>query len=452
MKIIIVGVGKVGRLLVDYLTKENHEVIIIDTNEDIINELVDTFDVIGVVGNGASFDCLNDAKANNADLLIAVTELDELNILSCLVGRKYGIKHTIARVRNPEYSNQAFFLNQELGLNLVVNPELEAANEISRMLRFPSADNIETFANGRAEIICLHIKDNSPLCNLNLIEIKHKYKFNFLICAIEREGKALIPEGKSIIKENDIIHLTGPKKEITLFFKEIGIFKNKTKNVMLIGGGKLSFYLAKQLLDNNLRVKIFEIDPNRCKELKEALPNATIVIGDGSNQDLLYEEGITNTDALVALTGFDEENIILGLYAKRLNIPKIITKVNKFSYLDILQSLGLTSSISPKFVTANHILSYARSIQNTLDSKVETVYKLANGLVEFLEFLITNESEVTNIKLKDLKLNDNILIACIIRKNNLIIPNGNSYIMPHDRVILATTNSNINDIMDILKR
>lgn len=446
MKIIIVGMGKVGSTLCEFLEKENHEIVIIDSNPAFVEDAVNRFDVSGVVGSGANSDILIEAGAKKADIIIATTELDEVNILACLFGKKYGIKYAIARVRNPEYSNQTKFFNEELGLDMIINPEYEAANEISRILRLPSAENIETFANNRVEIVGVKLKEDSLLINKSLSELRNTLKTKFLVCAVERYGIAIIPKGKFTLKAGDTIYVTGSKSEILNFFKELGIFKNRAKNIMIVGGGMISYYLARQLLETNCKVKIVEIDKERCYELKELLPNANIVLGDGSDKELLIEEGIHEADAFVTLTGLDEENIILSLYAQHQNISKVITKITKISYYDILSTLNLSSTISPKLITANNILRYIRSLQNAIDSRVETLYKLINNQVEALEFLITQENEITNKKLKDLKLKEDLLVAIIIRGSKIIIPNGDDMIMPQDRVIIVTTNQNINDL------
>lgn len=450
MKIVIVGVGKVGTTLCEVLVKEHHNITIIDNNQKVVEELITKFDVSGIVGNGSNLDILKEAEISKADIIIATTELDELNILTSALGKKYGAKYAIARIRNPEYAAQTDFFNEELGIDLVINPELEAANEMLRILRFPSAESIDVFANNRVEIVGVKIKEDSELLNYNLEELRKKYKIKFLICAVERNKEAIIPNGKFEFQANDTIFFTSSNLEMVKLFKELGIYKNRARNIMIAGGGVISYYLAKQLLEVYSKVKIVELDSARCYELKELLPSASIVHGDASNIDLLNEEGFKDIDAFVTLTGFDEENIILSLYAKNANISKIITKINKFSYYDILSSLDLTSVISPKLLTANIILRYIRSLENVLNFKVETLHKFINNQVEALEFLITEESELTNVKLKDLTLKDSILIALIFRKNQIIIPTGEDVILPQDRIIVVTNKHNLYNL-EILK-
>lgn len=451
MRILIVGAGKVGSTLCDFLEKEGHEIVIIDSNQSVVEDILNKYDVSGIVGSGANHDILIEAGARKADVIIATTELDEVNILACLFGKRCGIKYTIARVRNPEYSNQTKFFNEELNLDMVINPEYESANEISRILRLPSAENIETFANNRVELVGIKLKEDSLIINHSLSEIRNKLKTKFLVCAVERDGIAIIPKGRFILQTEDIVYVTGSKGEILNLFKELGIFKNRAKKITLIGGGVISYYLAKQLIDSNCKVKIIEIDRDRCYELKQLLPNASIIEGDASDRELLLEEGINETDAFITLTGLDEENIILSLYAKHQNVSKVITKINKISYYDILSNLNLSSIISPKIITANNILRYIRSLQNAYQSRVETLYKLINNQVEALEFLITQDGPITNIQLKDLNLKDDLLIAVIIRGTKIIIPTGDDLIMPQDRVIIVTTNQNINDFEMIIQ-
>lgn len=323
MKIIIVGVGKVGSTLCDLLEKENHDIVIIDSNPKLVEDVINKYDVSGIVGSGANSDILIEAGAKKADMIIATTEQDEINILSCLFGKRYGIKYAIARVRNPEYSSQTKFFNDELSLDMIINPEFEAAMEISRILRLPSAENIETFANNRVELVGIKLKKDSLIINKSLIDLRNKLKAKFLICAVERDGQAIIPKGKFILEANDIIYVTGSKGEILNLFKELNIFKNRAKKIMIVGGGVLSYYLAKQLIDSNCKVKIIEIDRDRCYELKELLPEADIITGDGSDKELLLEEGIKDFDAFVTLTGLDEENIILSLFAQFQNVSKV---------------------------------------------------------------------------------------------------------------------------------
>lgn len=443
MKIIIVGVGKVGSTLCDFLSNENHDVVIVDTNAKIVEETINKYDVSGVVGSGTNIEVLLEAGVKGADMIIATTEFDELNILTCLIGKQQGVRHTIARVRNPEYSTQTKFMSEDLKLDLIINPELEAANEISRVLRFPSAESVELFAKNRIEIVGFKLPKNSKMVNSSLEEIRKQTKTNFLIVAVERKQKAIIPTGKFKLEENDIIYVTGAKGDILNLAKEMGIYKDRAKKIMIIGGSVITYYLAKQLIRTNTNVKIVEMDRDRCVELKQLLPQATIIQGDGTDKDLLIEEGINDVDAFVTLTGLDEENIILSLFAKNEGVHKVITKINNLSYYNILASLNLSSIISPKLITAYNILRYIRSLQNAIELSVENIYKLINNQVEAVEFLVKNDNDITNIPIKELNLKPDILIAVIIRGTNIIFPSGDDMILPNDRVIIISTNQNI---------
>lgn len=451
MRIIIVGVGKIGSTITNFLAKENHDITVIDTNHSLVQNIIDIYDVKGIIGNGASYEVLVDANAQKADLLIATTASDELNILSCLISKKMGTKYTISRVRNPEYSNQLDFIHKELGINLIVNPELETANEIFQLLRFPSALKIESFTSGQVEIAEMNVEENSPLIGKTLSQIRKELEINFLISIVERKQKAYIPDGNFILKPNDKIYVNAANYEIINFFKKVGNIINKVKTVMIIGGSKISYYLAKQLIHKGIKVKIIEKDKQRCGHLCNLLPEVDIVHGEGSDQTLLIEEGIEKVDSLVTLTGFDEDNIIISLFAKTIEVPKIITKVNRYNLSNILQKLNLESIITPKEVTANQIIRFVRSIDNTLESEVKTLYKLVNNQVEAMEFYISESTKYTGIQIKDLKIKPNTLISCIIRDNKVIIPSGLDTLEPKDSVIIVTTNKYIYNLEDIFQ-
>jgi trk system potassium uptake protein TrkA len=451
VRILIVGVGKIGSTITAYLSHENHDITIIDTNSNIIQETVNSYDVSGIIGNGASSEILFEAGAKKADLLIASTSSDEVNILSCLVAKKFGVKYTIARVRNPEYSKQIDFIHKELDINMIVNPELETAKEISRILRFPSALRIETFGNGRVEIAEMMIVKNSPLIGKSLVELREDLNVNFLICIVDRDGKAYIPDGNFILEKYDKIYVNAASHELTKFFKKAGNLKTKVRSIMIIGGGIISFYLAKILIDSGVKVKIIELDKKRCQHLSELLPEVEIICGEGSDQTLLIEEGIKNVESLITLTGLDEENIIISLFAKTIPVPKIITKINRYNLISILKSINLDSIITPKEVTAYHMIRYVRSLGNALESEVKTLYKLVNNQVEAQEFYIAETTKFTGIKFKDLKIKKDVLVASIIRKNKVIIPSGQDYMGLGDSVIIVTTNKYIHDLEDILE-
>lgn len=449
MKITIIGVGKVGKVVTEYLANEGHDIVIIDTDAELIEECVNIYDVKGVVGNGASFDIQLEAEVDKSDILIATTGSDELNILCSLVAKKNNVKHSIIRVRNPEYSKQMEFMHKELGVDLVVNPELEAANEIFKLLKYPSSSKINYFANELAEIVELQLTKDSLLVGKPLYQLHNVFGIKFLVSIVEREGKVYIPSGSFVLEEDDKVYITASHDDINDLFKKLKIFKQSSRKVMIIGGGKISYYLANQLVNNKIKVKIIEFDKNICVELSDQLPEAEIVYGDGSDQKLLIEEGLADVDAFVSLTGFDEENIIMSLFAETLNVPKVITKTNHHSYSNILEKVGLGSAVSPKFTTALKISRYVRSLGNKV-TQVRNLYKLVNDEIEVAEFYITNTCSFTNKTFKELEFKPNVLIACIVRDNHVIIPTGVDYLLPEDSVVVVTTIKHLKDFQDVL--
>lgn len=450
MYIIIVGGGKVGLTLTEHLCEEGHDIVLIDNLSSVVDYAVNTFDVMGVCGNGASCSVLSEAGAEKAYLIIS-TASDELNILSCMIARKMGTRHCIARVRNPDYAQQLVFMRDELGLSMMVNPEFDAANEISRMIRFPGAIKIDSFAKGRVDLVEFSVNEQTALNGLPLHQLYETYRAKILVCAVQRLGEVFIPDGNFVLKFGDKIHLTGTHSEIASFFRAVGIFKNRIRNVMLIGGGKIAFYLTRQLTEMGMRVKIIEQNEAACIMLSEALPKADIIHGDGTDQTVLIEEGLEKMDACVTLTGIDEENILISMYASMKKVDKVITKVNRMQLLGILGSLGNESIVSPKAITANIILQYIRAKQNTDGSSIKTLYKMVEGKVEALEFIVNKNSRTIGISLKELRLKRNLLVACIIRGTKVIIPNGNDKFQPNDSVIIVTSNQHLHDFEDILE-
>jgi len=450
MRIIIVGCGKVGRTITEQLSQEGHDVAIIDTDSIVIHDITNNFDVMGVVGNGASYTVQREAGIDEADLLIAVTGSDELNLLCCLFARKAGNCSTIARVRNPMYNNEINFIKGELGLSMVINPEYAAATEIARLLRFPSAIKIDTFAKGRVELMKFIIPEGSTLHDTSLIDLARRVKSDILVCAVERKDEVVIPNGNFVLKEKDMITLVASPTNARDFFNEIGVETHQVKNTMIVGGGTVAYYLAAQLLTMGIDVKIVEQDKKRCEELSELLPKAVIINGDATNQDVLMEEGISHCESFVSLTGIDEGNIFLSLFAKSVSKAKVITKVNRISFDEIINTFNLGSLIYPKFITSEYIIQYVRAMQNSIGSNVETLYRIIENKVEALEFLINEDAPVVGIQLEDLKIKDNILIACINRGGKIMIPNGRSEIRVGDTVIIVTTQKGLQDIKDIL--
>ena len=451
MKIIVIGKGKVGAKLSEQLVKEGYDVVVIDRNSDAL-ESANNSDIICIEGNGAEYGVQMEAGISEADLVIACTSSDEINMLCCLLAKKHGAKRTIARVRNPEYYEQLPHIQEELGLSMAINPERAAAAVISRVLLFPVANNVEPLAKGRVELIEFHVEGGNPLIGKALSEINRAYGFRLLICAIQRDNHIFIPTGVDILQTGDRIHMVASHKEIQKFFEQIDLFRSSVKRVMIAGGGRISYYLAKTLLQQKIQVKIIEQNMERCRSLCETLPKAVIIHGDATNEDLLGEEGIENMDAFVAVTGLDEVNIILSIYARSKKVSKIITKVTQISFTDMLDGMGIESIISPKAVTANIILRYVRSLAASANSNsVESLIRLLDGNVEALEFHVKKKVSFLNIPLKDLSVKKGFLVACIVRKNEVIIPGGNDSIQMDDSVIVVTTHPHVQDLQDMVR-
>ena len=451
MNIIIVGCGKVGSTLAKQLSKEGHDISIIDINDKVVEEFSNSHDVMGIVGNGAAYSIQKSAGIEKAHLLIAVTGSDELNLLCCLIARKAGNCETIAKVRNPIYYKEIGFIKEELGLSMVINPDYEAASEIARILRFPSAIDINVFNKGSVELLSFKLEKGSILHDMKVQEIRAKLKFDILVCMVERGEEVIIPNGEFILKENDIISIIAPHKKATEFFVKIGMIKNPVKNSMLIGGGDISYYLAKRLIKYGIDVTLVEKDEKRCEELSELIPEAMIIHGDGTDKDLLMEEGITHAESFASLTGLDEQNVLLSLHANNNMNGKIITKVNRITFDELSNNLNLGSIIYPKFTTMRYILKYVRAMNNSIGSNVETLYKIKNDKAEALEFYVNENSKLVGIPLEKLKLKDNLIICYIKRKGEIITPNGQDCIKKGDYVIVVTTNVGLQDLSDILR-
>nr|WP_294491942.1 Trk system potassium transporter TrkA [uncultured Mediterraneibacter sp.] len=451
MKIVIIGDGKVGYKLAKQLSVENYDVVMIDSNEKKLKYAVDRLDIACVTGDAADARVQKEADVPHADLVIACTSADECNMLSCLIARRLGAKHTIARVRNPIYFNQIGLLKEDLHLSMAVNPERIVADEISRLLLFPDASKIETFVKGRVELVEFPIQKESRLVDMSLADMYEKFQIKLLVCAVEHCGDVLIPDGDYVIRQGDKLHIAVSHQEMERFFKLLGKHKAKIRKVIICGGGRVAYYLAVQLCAIGMQVKIIERDVSRCEELCELLPKATIINGDATDHDLLLEEGIEDADAFVALTGMDEENIITSLFAKSQGSAKIITKVNEDRRALMVEDFGIDSIVSAKTATADAILSYVRARKNSQGSaNIETLYQLVDEKVEALEFIIKSETGYTGIPLKNLTLKSNNLIACIARKREIIIPGGDDCMEAGDSVIVVTMEKHIEDIEDIL--
>ena len=385
MKIVVIGCGTIGKTVIKHVSKEGHSIIAIDDDKKVIEELIEKFDILGIVGNGASLDIQEEARTKDADLVVAVTSSDETNILACLVAKRLGAKSTIARVRNPEYLRQTEIMKEDLGLTMIVNPEQETADEIVNLIDLPSLLKVEHFARGKVMLVEILVEENSKLIDETLITLAKKINTKFLICAVQRGNEVIIPNGNFKIEKGDRISVTADTQLIAELLKEMNLISEPLKNILIIGGGKIAYYLAKTLISKKYKVKLIENNEERAVELAESLPKATIICGDGTDHDLLVEEGIETTDSCIALTNIDEENIIISMYAKKLKLPKVIAKIKRSSFLGMLNDLGIVNAVSPQDIVASKIVSYIRAISNKKGSNVLTLYKLVNNQVEALE-------------------------------------------------------------------
>ncbi|MBR6160023.1 MAG: Trk system potassium transporter TrkA [Lachnospiraceae bacterium] len=451
MKIIIVGCGKVGSTLAEHLDQEGHDITIIDRHWERLKYLSDRLDVIGVEGNGASISIQREAGVKDSDILIATTNSDELNLLCCLIARKAGNCQTIARIRDPEYYNEMRYIRDELNLSMVINPEQAAAAEIARIIKFPSAMKIDNFARGRAELIKISIPEGSTLDGLRLSEMESKLKCKVLICTVERGDDLLIPHGDFMIKAGDIVSFIAPHSVALSFFKASGAgISGSIRSIILVGGGMMSYYVAKRLEETKISVKIIEQDFDRCQKLSDMLPQAIIINGDGTDPKLLDEEGLSVVDAVGNFTGIDEENILLALYEKDCSKAKLITKINRITFEEVIAGLNIGSIINPNSITSDNIVSFVRALNNSKGSNVETLYKIAKGRAEALEFRVNEESKVVGKPLMELNLKPNIIIACITKGNKVITPDGQSVIEKGDSVVIVSAERGLNDLEDIL--
>lgn len=452
MKIIIIGCGKVGRTLAQQLSEEQHDIVLVDTNAEKLQEVTEEIDAMTLVGNGASIGVQKEAGVEDADMLIAITNSDELNLLCCLIAKKVSKCETVARVRNPIYSEEINFIKERLGVSMSLNPELATVTEMARLLRFPSAIQIDTFAKGRVELLKFKVKPEFDMDGLAVSGLADKFKCDILICGVERDGEVTIPGGDFILKDNDLVSIVASPTNSAAFFKKIGLGTNQVKNALIVGGGTLGYYLAKQLLSMKIRVRIVEKDAKRCEELSELLPEAVIINGDGTDKKLLLQSGLEAAEAFITLTNIDEENIFLALYAKDQSHAKLITKVNRFAFDNIIEKLDLGSVIYPKYITADYILQYVRAMQNSIGSNVETLYQILDNQAEALEFSIREDGPVVGVPLMDLALKKNLLVACINHNGRIIIPRGHDQIQVGDTVIIVTTEKGLQDINDILRK
>ena len=456
MKVVIVGGGKVGELLCADFSNIFKEVTIIDTNELRVEKLVETYDINGILGNGANYEVLTRADSAEADMFISVTASDEINMICCIAAKQMGAKYTIARIRNPEYSKTKEFLRESLGIDLMVNPEYEAAKQISHMLKYPTAIKVESFFGGKFNILEVIINSNSILNGVSLIDSKKIIDFPSLVCLVERQGEVFVPRGNYVFNVGDKVHITAANKNLKKFYKLLGNQDNMEKKItssLVIGGGKIAYYLVEFLQIANFYVKVIEIDKNKAIALSETFPDIDVIWADGSDRDTLIEEGIQTFDSCISLTGFDEENIIINLYADKLGIKKTVAKVNRASLKQIAEDIGQYSYITPKEIVGNIITKYTKSLQCSKHSDIENFYRIANNQAEVIEFKITNNSaKILGTKLKDLAINPNMLIAFIIRNNKQIFPNGDDEIKLDDNVVVVSYKHKIEHIDDIISR
>ena len=450
LNIIIVGCGKVGRALVEQLSKEGHYITIIDKNPEKIQSLTNLYDIMGIVGNGASYSVQMEAGIEDADLIISVTDSDELNLLCCTVAKQVGDCSAIARVRTPDYSKEVSYLRDKLGLAMIINPELEAAKEAARILYLPTALEINSFAHGQAELIKIKVPEGNTIDGMTIAHLGRKIAPNILICAVERDGEVTIPAGDFTIQRGDIISFAASRKVAKQFLEDIGFKTNQVGNTMIIGGGKSTYYLAKLLMNMGIEVKIIESNRQKCEELSILLPKAIIINGDGTDEELLKEEGIETAESFVPLTGIDEENVMLTLYARKVSKAKVITKINRMTFKTVLNDLDLGSVIYPRYITSEAIVAYVRAKRASRGSDIETLYHIFDSKAEAIEFRIREESSVTDVCLANLSLKKNLLIAFINRNGKIIIPSGNDCIRVGDTVTIVTTHTGLKDIRDIL--
>jgi len=445
MDIIIVGCGKVGSALAEVLSDE-HNVTVIDKNENLIESVINDFDVMGIAGDCLQTDVLEEANVDKANLFIAVTASDEVNILSCLIAKKMKARHCIARVRSPEFDKQLVFMREELGISMMVNPDYNAANEIAKVMRYPAAINIESFAKGRVDLTEIRITSGSILDGVALSHLSRRMRLDILICAVQRGDELVIPNGNFVLRAGDKIHMTASHSNMVKFFKSISAAyrEKRVKKAVLIGGGRVAYHLAQQLIEMGIKVKIIEIDKERCLELSERLNKVDISCADGTDHDILEEEHVYDADAVVTLTGIDEENILLSLLAKNNGVEKVVTKVNRPSLIQLSDTLALDSIISPKTITVNQIIQYVRAKQNSLGNSVTTLYSLVNG-----RLIVRDKKEYVDVPLKKMKIRSGVLIASIVRGNELIIPKGDDCLKLNDSVVVITTNKGFNDLSDI---
>ena len=454
MRILVVGDGKIGHTLAEHLAREEHDVVIVDRSEEVLQRSEDTLDVLCVRGNGANAATLVDAGADKADILIAATAGDETNMLCCLIAKRLGTKYTIARIRDPEYNDSLTLLQREMGIDIAINPERATALEISRLLRFPFANNIESFAKGRVEMVEFRAQEKDVVVGYPLKDLSRKLHGLPLVlyAAVERDGNVIIPNGDFVIRPGDRVHVAADMLTITAYFRYLGKNSLRVKNVMLLGGGRISYYLARMIVPMGLHVSMIELNGQKANVLSESLPEVNVIHGDGTDQELLEQEGLTQMDAFVTLCDRDEENLMTGLFAARQGVPKVIVKNNRVAYADLISAMGLDSIVSPKSITCANILRYVRARENVGGTKVERLYRLVNGKAEALEFIPKATDPYIGIPLRDLHIRPGTLVAVIVRQGKVIVPFGNDHIEAGDSVVIIACESGINDLNEVIRK
>lgn len=454
MRILIVGNGKVGHAVAEQLTREEHDVVVIDKNEEVLERCQDTLDVLCIRGNGANARTLIDAGVEKADFIVATTASDETNMLCCLIAKRLGARYTIARIRDPEYNESLSMLQHETSIDNAINPERATALEISRLLRFPFAINIETFAKGQIEMVEFRVQANDIIvgCTLRTLSTHLPGLPRVLYAIVERNGEIIIPNGDFVIQVNDRVHVAGDMVTITNYFRFLGKHSLRVKNVMLLGGGRISYYLAKMIVPMGMHVAMIEIDPQKAASLSESLPHVNVILGDGTDQELLSQEGLSSMDAFIAISNRDEENLMTGLFAVRQGVPKVIVKNNRIAYADIISGMGLDSMVSPKNITCSTILRYVRALMNSDGTKVERLYRLLNDRVEALEFIARASDSYIGIPLKNLNIRKNALVAVIARQGKVIVPFGDDKIEEGDHVVIIVCENGIDDLNEVISK
>lgn len=450
MKVIIIGDGKLGFNLAENLSREDNDVTIIDKSPEALRKADGRLDVMCIKGNGLSTSVLLEAGVQEADILIAATNSDEMNMVCCLTGKKLGAKHTIARIRDPEYADELSQLKIDLDLDMVINPEQAVAGEIARLLEFPSAANIEVFAEGRVVMMEMKVTRDMPIAGMSLKEMTRRGSLPILIGGVLRGETVIIPRGDFVMREGDLLYIVGRPSKVIQFFRRSGVHAQKIKNVMVMGGGRIAYYLAKFLEEMEVGVKIIEIDEHRCIELTEMLPDALIIHGDASDESVLHSENLENMSAFISVTGRDEENLIAALLAKQYGVPKAVAKINRINFSAAIKNLGIDNLVSPKITTANYILRYVRGLQNAADNPVKTLYRIMEGRAEALEFTADSHTRFLDVPLKRLKVAPSILVAAIVRQNEIIIPYGNDVIKERDSVILIAYDTKLSDLNEMV--